>query len=142
METWACAEDQASLSCPVGFSGTLRAMLVFRAAQRNHQPALQLDRLPPCPGSSDVLQRGSKPLPLRGMMAAGRQSAWDRQHKLQASPRHPALSLASRDTAQLHPKVPAKPSLYTLVSGKKTKSQHINSYLVHTIWTYQNALLH
>lgn len=33
------------------------------------------------------------------------------------------------------------PAFLPLVSGNKTKSWHFNSYLVYTIWTYQNALL-
>lgn len=74
-------------------------------------------------------------------MAAGRQSTWDGQRTPPASPRPPALCLVSRDTAQLHPEDLASPSLCSLVSGNKTKSRAINSYLVPTIWTYQNALL-
>ena len=74
---------------------------------------------------------GPYALSLRGAMAASWQSAWDGQRTPRASPRHPAPGQPWHGTAA--PRGPGTTRLCTLLSGSNTKSQHINSSLLHVI---------
>lgn len=136
---WACAQDQALLSCPIDLSWK---QVYTKLPCSLERPSACEDGQTGCAQAVGVCiwealhsRACENQWPQCGRAHGHLPWAW-------AFPRHPALSLASQHMAQPHTQLPAHPSLCTLVSGNKTRHQQIKSYLVHTIWTQQNALLH